>query len=61
MLFLSKSDDFSQNNVFENNLSKIISEFQTIWTLIRLDDMSGLIWVQTICQGYKQTALVGCE
>ena len=31
---------------------------QKVWTQIRHDDSSGLIWVQTGCQGYQQTALV---
>ena len=39
------------------------SECQTVWTLIRPDEIvpdesSGLIWVQTACQGYQQTTLV---
>ena len=36
---------------------------QTVWMLIRPDDLlsSGLIWVQTVCQGYQQTTLVDKE
>ena len=41
---------FFQNYLFEKNLSEIPSECQTVWTLIRPDDPSGLIWVQTVCQ-----------
>ena len=37
------------------------SECQTVWTLIRPDDSSGLIWVQTVCQDYQQTSLVDKE
>ena len=49
---------FFQNLLFEKILSGIPSECQTVWTLIRPDDSSGLIWVQTVCQGYQQTTLV---
>ena len=34
------------------------SECQTVWTLIRPDNSSGLIWVQTVCQDYQQTTLL---
>ena len=27
---------------------------QTIWSQIRPDEMSGLIWVQTVCKGCQQ-------
>ena len=60
MLFLS-SADFFQNKFFEKILSGIPSEYQTVWTLIRPDDSSGLIWVQTVWQGYQQTTLVDKE
>ena len=30
---------------------------QTIWTQIRPDIMSGLIWVQTVCKCYQQTTI----
>ena len=55
--FLS-SADFFQNLFFEKILSGIPSECQSVWTLIRPDDSSGLIWVQTVCQSYQQTTLV---
>ena len=42
-------------------LSWIPSECQTVWTLIRPDYLSGLIWVQTGCLGYQQTTLVDKE
>ena len=35
-----------------------MSESQAIWTLISLDYLSGLIWVQTVCNVYQKTALV---
>ena len=52
------SSDFFQNSPLENLLSGIPLECQTVWTLIRPDKSSGLIWVQTVCQGYQQTTLV---
>ena len=30
---------------------------QTVWTQIRPDRVSGLIWVQTVCKGYLQMTL----
>ena len=32
-----------------------LSECQTIWTQIRTDVLSDLIWVQTVCKCYQQT------
>ena len=58
--FLS-SADFFQNKLFEKILSGIPSECQTVWTLIRPDVLSDLIWVQIVCQGYQQTTLVDKE
>ena len=52
---------FFSKLTFEKILSKIPSECQTVWTLIRPDDSSGLIWVQTVCQSYQQTSLVDKE
>ena len=37
------------------------SACQTVWILTRSDVMSGLIWIQTVCIGYKQTKLAGKE
>ena len=42
-------------------LSGIPSECETDWVQLRLDNSSGLIWVQTVCKGYEQTILVGNE
>ena len=50
-----------QNQLFRKILSGIPSECQTDWIKIRPDIMSGLIWVQPICNGYEQTTLVGKE
>ena len=52
---------FFKIKLFEKILSGIPSECQTVWTLIRPDDSSGLIWVQTVCQGYQQPTLVDKE
>ena len=39
-------------------LSGIPSECQTVWIQIRSDNLSGLIWVQTVCKGYQQMTKV---
>ena len=52
---------FFQNKLFEKNLSGIPLECQTVWTLIRPDDSSGLILVQTVCQGNQQKTCVDTE
>ena len=56
-MFLSSADIF-KINFLKKNFSGIPSECQTVWILIRSDDTSGLIWVQTDCQDYQQTTLV---
>ena len=35
----------------------MLSECQPVWIKIRPDILSGLIWVQTVCKGYRQTTL----
>ena len=60
LCFLS-SADFFQNQFFRKILSEIPSECQTVWIQIRPDISSGLIWVQIVCKGYQQMALVGKE
>ena len=57
-LYMS-SADFFKINFFKKNLSEIPLEWQTVWIQIRPDILSGLIWVQTVCKGDQQTALVG--
>ena len=42
----------------KKNLSGIPSECQTVWIQIRPDVLSGLIWIQTVCKGYKQMTKV---
>ena len=54
--FLS-SAIFFQNRLFRKILSEIPSECQKVWIRIRPDFLSGLIWVQTVCKSYQQTAL----
>ena len=44
---------------FFQDYDRLLSEFQTIWILIRSDSLSGLLWVQTVCKSYQQTKLVG--
>ena len=46
---------------FENNISGVPSECQTIWIQTRPDILSGLVWVQTVCKGYQQTLPAGKE
>ena len=48
-------------NFFKKILSGIPSEFQTVWTQIRPYKKSDLIWIQTFCKVYQQTAVVGKE
>ena len=52
---------FFSKSIFWKFLSRILSECQTVWILIRPDKMSGLIWLQTVCKSYQQTTLVGNE
>ena len=50
---------FFKINLFEIILSGIPLECQTVWIQIRPDVLTGLIWVQSVCKGYKQTTLGG--
>ena len=59
--FLSSADFFFQNLFFDKILSGIPSECQTVWTQIRPNDSSDLIWVQSVCQSNQQTTLVDKE
>ena len=58
--FLS-SAFFFQNQLFRKILSGIQPERQTVSIKIRPDILSGLIWVQTVCNGYQLTTQVGKE
>ena len=53
---LLSSADFFQNQLFRKILSGIPSECQTVWIQIRLDKMSSLILIQTVCKGLKCSA-----
>ena len=57
--FLSSADFFFKINFFEKKIRK--TECQTVWIQIMPDIFSGLIWVQTFCNCYQQTGLVGTE
>ena len=52
---------FFQNHLFSKALSGIPPVYQTVGILIRADVLSGLIWVQTVCKGYRQTTQVSKE
>ena len=41
----------------KNSIRNTISMCQIVWIQIRPDILSGLIWVQTVCKSYQQTAL----
>ena len=45
---------FFKIDFFQKILSGTLSECQTVWTHIRIDFLSVLIWVQTVCKGYQQ-------
>ena len=48
---------FFQNHQFQKNISVIKSECQTVWIHIRLDILSGPIWVQIVCTYFRQMTL----
>ena len=50
---------FFKINFFEKFFQ--LSGCQTVWIQIRTDDLSVLIYVQTVCKSYQQTALVDKE
>ena len=56
--FLSSVDFFFKLIFSKKNLLGIPSVYQTVWVQIRLDILSGLIWVQTVCKGYQQMTKV---
>ena len=45
-------------NFFFFKKSGVLSERKTAWIQIRVDKMSGLIWIQTFCKGFQQTTKV---
>ena len=49
-------------NFFLRIISEHSLECQTVWIQIKPDNMSGLIWVQTVCSGHQQmTKVVTCR
>ena len=59
-MFLSSVDFFFRINYFENSFRNIIIVPNSLDS-DQTDELSGLIWVQTVCKGYQQTTLVGKE
>ena len=49
---------FSKSTLSKHSFRNTI-RVSTVWIQIRPDKMSGLIWVQTVCNGYKQRTLGG--
>ena len=62
-ILLLYADSFSQWMLFflENILSGILSEYLRVLIKIRPDVSTGLIWIQTVCNRYKQTTLASKE
>ena len=48
---------FFFNYFSQNTLSRIPSEYQTFLIKFRPDTLWGLIWIQTVCEGYEQMTL----
>ena len=59
-MILSSADLF-KINFYKKILSGTISGYQTDWIQIRTDIMSVLIWVHTVCKGYKQMTKVAAS
>ena len=53
--------DFFKNYYFLKLLSEIPLGHPTAWIQIRPDDFPGLIWVQTVCEGYQKTTNVAAS
>ena len=47
-----------QNKLFQKILSGTLSEYQTVWIQIRTYILSALIWIQTVCKGYRGCRLL---
>ena len=46
---------FFQNQLFQKIIQEYDqSECQTVWTLIRPNILSGLVWAKTVCKSYQQ-------
>ena len=61
--FLSSADFFSKSFFFKRFFQEYHQSVKhVVWIQIRIDNLSVMIWVQTVCTfGYQQTTLVGKE
>ena len=50
-----------KNYIFAKNSIRNVISVKQFWIQIRLDVLSGLIWIQTVCKGYQQKMLAGKE
>ena len=60
-LSLEKEENTDQNYLLtfsKKILSGTLAVCQTVWTKVRTDVLSVLIWVQTVCKCYQQTTNV---
>ena len=55
--FLS-SAEIVKINFFKKLFQEYHQSVKTVWTHIRPNKMSGLVWVQTVCRVYQQTIKV---
>ena len=46
-----------KTNLFNNNKNQEYLKSVKVWTQIRPDILSGLIWVQTLCLSYQHTSV----
>ena len=49
---------FFKKGSFQKIVSDALSEFQMVWIHIWTNILLVLIWVQTVCKGYKQMTKV---
>ena len=61
MLLLSSTDFFSKLTFSKKSLSGTLSECQTVRIQIRIDILSVLISIQTVCKGHRQTTKVAAS
>ena len=63
MFLLSSADFFFFffKKLFQKIISGILLKCQMVWIKIRTDNLSVLIWVQTVCKGYQQTTKVAAS
>ena len=51
--FLSSAELFLKLTFWKKKIFQGCHQCQSVWTQIRPDISSGLIWVQTVCKGYQ--------